>query len=167
MAENLNYEVVGSACYDNSPANCSEYGQLYTWEMVMNGESSSSGTPSGVRGICPEGWHVPSDVEWQNLIVSLGGDDLAGGALKAVNSWQSPNTGADNSSGFSALPGGSATWLYSGFIEKDRQASFWTTSEVTSATEQAYQRTLYYNAETVNRVSRHKNDGMSLRCLKD
>lgn len=167
MAENLDYEAVGSTCYENSEVNCSEYGRLYTWEMVMNGENSSTGTPSGVRGICPEGWHVPSDPEWQSLVVALGGDNLAGGALKSVDGWQSPNTGADNSSGFTALPGGSATWLYSGYIEIGRQASFWSSSESSSATEQAFPRTIYYDNETVNRISRHKNDGLSLRCVKD
>ncbi len=167
MAENLDYEVNGSACYDYFEINCDSYGKLYTWDMVMNGESSSAGTPSGVRGICPEGWHVPSTAEWQNLIVTLGGDPLAGGALKATEGWESPNTGAENSSGFSALPGGSAAWLYSGFLEKGRQASYWTSTEITSAPDQADQRTLYYNTEEVNRISRNKNDGLSLRCIKD
>lgn len=167
MAENLDYEVSGSACYDYLEANCSEYGQLYTWDMVMNNENSSSETPSGVRGICPEGWHIPSDPEWQNLIVALGGENLAGGALKALEGWQSPNTGADNTSGFTALPGGSATWLFSGFLEKGRQASFWSSTESSGATEQAFPRTIFYNSQNVNRVSRHKNDGLSLRCVKD
>jgi uncharacterized protein (TIGR02145 family) len=67
MAENLNFEPAsGSFCYNDSIKNCDTYGRLYTWAAAMGGAPSSS-TPSGVQGVCPEGWHVPSDVEWEKL----------------------------------------------------------------------------------------------------
>jgi uncharacterized protein (TIGR02145 family) len=167
MAENLNFEVPVSECYDYQEANCSEFGNLYQWGMVMNGEASSENVPSGVRGICPEGWHVPSNAEWQILVDALGGDLLAGGALKAAEGWESPNTGGDNSSGFTALAGGSATFNYINFLGKGTQASFWTATEVSPDDMKAYQRTLLHNSAEVRQGPRPRNDGLSLRCVKD
>jgi uncharacterized protein (TIGR02145 family) len=80
---------------------------LYSHNEVMNGAEPSNNNPSGVQGICPVGWHVPSVAEWQQLADFLGGASVAGGELKAVsNLWDFPNAGANNNTGFSALPGG-------------------------------------------------------------
>jgi uncharacterized protein (TIGR02145 family) len=109
MAQNLNYDVPGSMAYDNDPANAAIYGRLYNWNALMQGGSLIDANPSGVRGICPKGWHVPSQPEWLQLsnFISPGTPGLAGGAMKSVSPlWTSPNVGATNSSGFSALPGG-------------------------------------------------------------
>ena len=107
MAENLDYDVPGSECYDSLSSNCTQYGKLYRRSMVMNGSAPTNANPSGVQGICPKGWHVPSAAEWQQLIVFLGDSTTAGGALKAVSPlWAAPNSRATNSSGFTALPGG-------------------------------------------------------------
>ncbi|MDP4200024.1 MAG: FISUMP domain-containing protein [Bacteroidota bacterium] len=107
MAQNLNYDVPGSECYDSLSSNCAQYGKLYRRSMVMNGASPTNANPSGVQGICPKGWHVPSASEWQQLIDFLGDSTTAGGALKAVSPlWASPNSRATNSSGFTALPSG-------------------------------------------------------------
>jgi len=70
--KNLNYETENSWCYDNDGNNCDIYGRLYNWETMMNGEESSDEVPSGVQGICPDGWHVPSDNEWKILEMYLG-----------------------------------------------------------------------------------------------
>src|SRR5215469_10890371 len=64
MAENLNYNATGSKCYNDSTQYCDLYGRLYDWTTAMAGVSSSSANPSGVLGICPVGWHLPSDAEW-------------------------------------------------------------------------------------------------------
>ena len=107
MAENLRYNAPGSVCYNDNVSNCDIYGRMYTWETVMAGASPSNTAPSGVKGICPKGWHLPSEVEWTTLVNTVGGADVAGGPLKSTSSlWTPPNTGATNSSGFSALPGG-------------------------------------------------------------
>ncbi|MEZ5012683.1 MAG: FISUMP domain-containing protein [Chitinophagales bacterium] len=104
MAENLKYNAPGSDCYQEAFDNCNIYGRLYDWSTIMNGASSSSAEPSGVQGVCPDGFHVPSIAEWNTLINALGGISLAGGAMKSTDLWADPNTGATNSSGFNALP---------------------------------------------------------------
>ncbi len=74
MAENLrvfrdaNGNSITRYCYNNNTTNCNLYGGLYIWHTVMNGQSSSSSNPSGVQGICPTGWYVPSDAEWTELV---------------------------------------------------------------------------------------------------
>ena len=68
MKENLNYYVDNSFCYDDDDAMCDVYGRLYTWDAAMAGSSSSNNVPSGVQGVCPTGWHLPSDAEWQIMV---------------------------------------------------------------------------------------------------
>jgi len=89
-------------------ANYGTYGVLYNWPAAMAGKASSNNNPSGVQGVCPSGWHLPSDAEWTELSDYLGGQTLAGGKLKeeGTSHWASPNTEATNESGFTALPGG-------------------------------------------------------------
>jgi len=101
MAENLNYNASGSKCYDNNSANCNKYGRLYTWSTAMGGANSSGTIPSGVQGVCPVGWHLPSDAEWLTLVDYAGGMNVAGEKLKSQTGWN----GTDDF-GFSALPGG-------------------------------------------------------------
>jgi len=105
--------------YDNNSSNGNTYGALYTWAAAMNGSGSSYTNPSGVQGVCPAGWHLPGDAEWKELEMYLGmsqaeasdtgyrGTD-EGNKLKETGTthWNSPNTGATNESGFTALPGG-------------------------------------------------------------
>jgi uncharacterized protein (TIGR02145 family) len=114
MAENLKYFVDGSKLLDDEPLNEDIYGRLYTWEQVMNGEEASNENPSGVQGIAPDGWHIPSDTEWFELLYFLGAtfDDYAyfqdvTDKLREAGSehWGEGNT-ATNESGFTALPGG-------------------------------------------------------------
>jgi uncharacterized protein (TIGR02145 family) len=87
--------------YDNDPMNDGIYGKLYNHNAVMD-----------TRGLCPTGWHIPSDGEWTTLEIFLGGSSVAGGALKSTatqptpGGWNLPNTGGTNSSGFTARPGG-------------------------------------------------------------
>jgi uncharacterized protein (TIGR02145 family) len=90
--------------------NASTYGALYTWDAAMNGADSSSSSPSGIQGVCPDGWHLPSDSEWTEMINHLGGHDVAGGKLKETGNdhWISPNEGATNESGFTAIASGAA-----------------------------------------------------------
>jgi uncharacterized protein (TIGR02145 family) len=106
MAENLNFHGSGSTmlgrCYADIRENCVKYGRLYNWETVMNGETSSSSNPSYVSGICPAGWHVPSEAEWQELADFVDPTTMESGTkLKSATEWN----GTDEF-GFSALPGG-------------------------------------------------------------
>jgi uncharacterized protein (TIGR02145 family) len=102
MAKNLNWAGAGE-CYDNNSANCAIYGRLYDYREVTGGIWSDA-NPSGVQGICPNGWHVPSKAEWQELKDSLGGNP--GGMIKALTRWAAPNSYATNATGFAALGSG-------------------------------------------------------------
>ncbi len=128
MAENLNFNASGSLFYDNEAANGAIYGRLYSWDVIMNGEASSDKVPSGVKGICPEGWHLPSKAEWNILINNLGGELNAGGAIRDTVGWNPPNIGATNSSGFNAKPGGIENG--EGFFSDIGENVYWWTSTV-------------------------------------
>jgi uncharacterized protein (TIGR02145 family) len=109
MAKNLNYADFG-VCYDNVPANCETYGRHYTFSDLTNNETSDA-NPSGVRGLCPEGWHVPSKAEVQELLDFLGGGSfIPAPKLCAPGLWTGSGAAQiTNSSGFSLLPGGNQT----------------------------------------------------------
>lgn len=110
MAENLKYEGAVGYCYDSLTSNCKKYGKLYPWSVAMGGSAASNAVPSGVEGICPKGWHIPSEAEWDVLFTYLGGRSVAGSLLRAQPPlWNGKNGGAD-SVGFNALPGGHAYW---------------------------------------------------------
>jgi uncharacterized protein (TIGR02145 family) len=128
---------------------------LYTWYAINDS-----------RNVCPTGWHLPTDAEWTTLTTYLGGESVAGGKLNETGTthWQSPNTGATNESGYTALPGGyqrSGTFYYMGYV-----GSWWSTTE--SSTTDAYYRHTYYINSNVDRFSGgNKDDGFSVRCLRD
>lgn len=132
MAENLNYETSsGSRCYDNDPTNCSIYGRLYDWGTTMAGTSGSSANPSGVRGICPRGWHLPSNDEWETLVDFVGGWETAGTKLKSSTGWVDRYGDSANGTdeyGFSALPGGDF-WCVTGFGGIGVAGNWWTSEE--------------------------------------
>jgi uncharacterized protein (TIGR02145 family) len=172
MAENLNCDVSGSKCYDNSDANCATYGRLYDWETAMNlpGCNSKScasqiGTPH--RGICPSGWHIPSDEDWKKLInyveSSNGCSNCAARYLKADNGWDSNGNGNDKY-GFSALPGGYGN--SDGSFGNVGNFGFWrSASEYTSYG--AYSRDMDYLDEGVLYSHYDKSYLLSVRCLQD
>lgn len=165
---------------DNNPSNKPTYGLLYNWKAVMGSSSSSSANPSGVQGICPDGWHVPSDAEWTQLTdyVSSQSEYVCGSdstyiakALAGTTGWSSStNTCAvgntpsqNNSTGFSALPAG----LYDGdYLDFGDYALFWSATERNS--DFAYNRTLGYDYAGVSRGNYFtKYLGFSVRCVRD
>ncbi len=116
MAENLNYRTPDgtSRCYptsgntsltDRDNTNCDIYGRLYNWNTAMNGATSSTAVPNGVRGVCPAGWHLPSESEYEELNKAVGREKVAGKKLKTTSGWNNNGNGTDEF-GFSALPGG-------------------------------------------------------------
>jgi uncharacterized protein (TIGR02145 family) len=142
--------------YDGNDNNITEYGRLYTWYVIKD-----------PRGVCPAGWHVPSDAEWSVLGSYLGGDNAAGGKLKEAGTahWMSPNTAADNSTGFTALPSG---FRYSNgtFSDAVLACTFWTSTEYDN--EYPWLRDLYAIESYLNRYYGYgKSFGFSVRCLKD
>ncbi len=127
MTENLNYNAAGSVCYDNKDENCAKYGRLYDWPTAMNGAASSGKSPSRVQGVCPAGWHLPSDGEWSILEREIGGDKTAGKKLKSKSGWKKGN-GTDEVE-FSALPGG-ARDAEGKFVKIDTDGNWWSATEI-------------------------------------
>lgn len=164
------YYVYGYSGTDVSAAkataNYTTYGVLYNWSAIMAGSTSSSANPSGVQGVCPAGWHIPSDAEWTELTDYLGGTNVAGGKLKesGTTHWISPNTSATNEMDFTALPGGNRQ-ITSSFSGISMYGLWWSATE-DDATD-AWYRVLYYDYEIVNRYNYYKDYGFSVRCVKD
>jgi uncharacterized protein (TIGR02145 family) len=132
------------------------YGRLYTGYAVI-----------GNQNICPAGWHVPNNDEWMELIDHLGGLSVAGGALKEAgfDHWISPNVGATNSSGFTALPHGIRRQTLGTFAMLGRTGSFWTSTEYGS--DAAYAKILNTANESVEETTNMKIIGHGVRCVKD
>jgi uncharacterized protein (TIGR02145 family) len=149
MAENLNYDVSGSKCHDNNPANCERYGRLYDWKTAMN--------------VCPAGWHLPSKSEWEQLAEAVGGEKVAGKRLKARSGWGNSGNGTDDYS-FSALPGGyglsDGTFYFIGYL-----GNWWSTSE--SSSDIVYIQTMHYEYEDAYWGNSVKSNLYNVRCLQD
>ena len=147
----------GATCWYNNDSvtyNC-PYGKLYNWYAVAD-----------QRNVCPTGWHVPSDTEWTTLTTFLGGELVAGGKMKSTGTqyWTSPNSDADNSSGFSGLPGGLR--YFAGALDDIGYNGYWWSSSQFNGNS-AWYRGLYYGLSTVGRTNFNKLSGFSVRCLKD
>jgi len=171
MAENLNYNASGSKCgngsslSDANTSTCDTYGRLYNWSTAMNGATSSNTNPSKVRGVCPSGWHLPSNEEWTTLTNFVGTN--AGTKLKAINGWNNHNGSSDNGTddyGFSALPGGYGNSI--GYFNDVGYYGYWWSS-TESNTSYAYSRYMTYGTATVSSNSYDKTDFFSVRCVQD
>ena len=176
------YDTTDAYCYynNNVSGEADTYGALYTWAGAMGDNAvSSSNNPSGVQGICPNGWHLPSDDEWKELEMELGmsqseadQSEIRGtneGSKLASNSslWNNgilENNAEFGSSGFSALPSG-CRWDNGSFFGKENNAYFWSATEASST--HAWSRLLTYYEAGVWRYDTYKSYGFSVRCLKD
>ncbi len=132
----------------------------------MAGATSSASNPSDRQGVCPSGWHLPSDAEWTTLTSYLGGESVAGGKLKEAGTahWTSPNTGATNESGFTALPGGYR--YHNGTFILIGNYGYWSSSTEDNV-DYAWPRNLRYSGGYVSRVANSKGDGLSVRCVRN
>lgn len=160
MAENLNYKVDSSWCYEGSADSCSKYGRLYQWAAAMgldtsyNGKSWNGSLPH--QGICPNGWHIPSESEWNSLSDHIGrftvGDELR------ARSW-----GGTDGVGFNALPAG-FRYRYGVFSSVGKNTYLWSSTETDSVN--VWYRLL---SSDYNNMDHHdlKKTGASVRCLKD
>ncbi|MCF8294977.1 MAG: hypothetical protein K9I34_02840 [Bacteroidales bacterium] len=148
-------------------SNLETYGVLYNWPAAMSGSASSTAVPSGVTGVCPTGWHLPSHEEWEILTDYLGGAPEAGGKLKenGLDHWISPNAGATNVSGFTALPGGMLG--NNGTFSELGIAGYWW-SATSFDTTMALSRNISYLSASINSSFLYeKKLGFSVRCVKD
>jgi uncharacterized protein (TIGR02145 family) len=149
-----------------TPSNLTKYGYLYNWYAAKGIYTNGTIVSTDTLNICPKGWHVPTDTEWTTLTAELGGESVAGGKMKSIGTayWSSQSAGTDNSSGFSALPGGFR--LTDGSFNNLRNsAAFWSATEVDA--DGARFRRLDYNSSNVSRNSYEKQLGACIRCLKD
>ncbi|NOZ45452.1 MAG: T9SS type A sorting domain-containing protein [Chlorobi bacterium] len=156
--------------YNDDSANSDIYGALYTWAAAMNGAASSETNPSNVQGVCPDGWHLPSDAEWTELTDYLGGIEIAGGKMKETGTshWSVPNEGATNESGFNALPGGVRGPNNSEyFFAMGEQGKFHSTTTESDDSTRTYNRRLYYDSAEVDEDTDNSNNSLSVRCLKN
>lgn len=165
-----NNGTIEKYCYNDLESNCDVYGGLYQWAEVVQYLYGATNTTSwnpvpsdNIIGICPSGWHLPSSSELLTLVNYLGGIDVAGGKLKEAGTthWVSPNTGATNESGFSALPGGYRT--FDGNL--GYRAYFWSSTEVNAT----YAHSRYAEKDNIwfYVAENPKYNGYSVRCLKD
>ncbi|WP_458451066.1 fibrobacter succinogenes major paralogous domain-containing protein [Fibrobacter sp.] len=182
MAQNLNYkgpsekDTIGY-CYGNNSANCNKYGRLYTWATAMGstedkcGDGKNCDISERARGICPEGWHLPSNNEWQTLLEHA---DRDANKLKSTEGWSNGGNGTDDY-GFTALPGGyaeqgdGASLPDDYFKDEGAYAIFWSSTQVDDEDHtQAYRPYLKDdNKVSESNSNNYKGFGFSVRCLKD
>ena len=147
------------AWHNNDIDNKDPYGALYNWQATKN-----------TKGLCPSGWHVPTDTEWQILVDCLGGGSIAGGEMKSTRTdpdphprYNDPNTGATDRSGFSGLPAGlrrsNGTFRDIGFY-----GAWWSVTDGTAG--DAWHRSIFYADTTVYHFVYGKSSGMSIRCVR-
>ena len=174
MAENLNYKTANSYCYGDDPDKCNIYGRLYKWSAAVGRSEEECGyyhecnLPVGnIRGACPEGWHLPSEGEFELLVIAVDGSLIqylgpndAGTKLKSVEGWNNSGNGTDIYS-FSALPAG-----HSGFdgkyVNEGDHTYFWSSTQ-----DGSYAYRMYLENDIANLYRDSKFYGFSVRCLMD
>ena len=183
MAENLNYDynegTAKSYCYSNSSANCDKYGRLYVWSAAMDSAAvfsdagkgcgygttcaaASTSSTTVVRGVCPDGWHLPSNSDWSTLWAAIGGTSTAGTKLKSTSDWDSSGNGED-AYGFSVLPAG--YYSNGSFYNAGDSGYFWSSTE--DGSNGAYNKYFRYSNSYVYEYYNGKGFGFSVRCLRN
>jgi uncharacterized protein (TIGR02145 family) len=152
MAENLNYKPLAgnSWSYDNNESNCDKWGTLYDWNTA--------------KAACPSGWHLPTKAEWNTLVTAAGGRDIAGDKLKAKNGWEETTFNGTDNFGFTARSGG--------FREIDGKymiGGYWwmATEDKDESGRACVFRIVYFDFEYYYEFIHDKNEGLSIRCVKD
>ena len=173
MAENLNVgtringslnqtnnSTIEKYCYNDLVSNCNIYGGLYQWDEAMQFVITE-----GTKGICPTGWHFPTYAEWNTLRTFLGGYPIAGGKMKEAGftHWTSPNTGANNSSGFTALPGGHRS--FDGIFQTLNYDALFNSSSLNGPFTVGW--LIHNNEEYLWNGNLYKTEGVSVRCIKN
>lgn len=177
MAENLNVgtiidggqdatnnDIIEKYCYNNIDSLCSIYGALYQWYEMMN--YLQDNIHGIIQGICPSGWHLPTDNEWTELIDFLGGVSIAGGKLKEAGTihWESPNVGATNGSSFTALPSGGGNYVGTFFLS-GIFGMWWSSTQDNANGASLWN--LNYNRNKIDSYYEYVRNYCSVRCVKD
>ena len=181
MAENLNYAdsvktpslLKRNWCYNNKAENCAVAGRLYTWTAAIDSATLYDGVncrfrqctlPAKVQGICPSGWHLPTDTEWETLFAEVGGNSMASKALRSQTGWGNDN-GSDEY-GFSALPAGYRS--ESGYYyDAGSRSSFWSLTEFRDLSVGLDANRMDFCNEVSYYCNHFYGEGLSVRCLKD
>jgi uncharacterized protein (TIGR02145 family) len=182
LAENLNCNVPDSKCYNNDPTNCATYGRLYDWATAMalpsscNTSSCSSRINAKHQGVCPSGWHIPSNADWNVLMKFVNPSCSnnnncadAGTKLKATSGWNDYSSSSGNGTDahyFAALPGGGGSPNGS-FSSVSANGYWWSTMEDYDYAIYAYHRRIYYSSALVHWSLNDKIVFYSVRCLQD
>jgi len=167
MAENLNYTADSSWCYLRNPSYCETYGRLYTWKSAMAGLESSGTEPSGVQGVCPSGWHLPSFAEWRTLrdyADANSGGDPSGYHLKSTSGWLDDGNGSD-AFGLSLTPGGYDPFDH--LFEALGTMGTWWSSTVAGYPSAAYYMFIVDSDDYFYSSNTSKKNALSVRCLKN
>ena len=184
MAENLNYSdsvktpilLKRCWCYNNRTENCAVAGRFYTWVAAIDsvalydggngvdcGYGKTCTLPTKVQGICPDGWHLPTETEWESLFKAVGGSSTAGSELKSTSGWNGGN--GKDAFGFSALPTGYRGY-YGDYSFEGGGAYFWSSTEIESGNANGI--SLRYDEGSAGlNSSTNKDLGRSVRCLQD
>lgn len=196
MAENLNFAydkgTGKSFCYDDNDDNCAVTGRFYTWAAAIDsfalandeenpmecGDGKTCTLPDVVKGVCPDGWHLPSKAEWDELFETVGGLDVASLKLRSQSGWSEKGDGidaygfsGDDAFGFSILPSGGATYPANGalyeayFYSVGKYSYLWTSTE--SGKKNAYYVSFLHYAEAVYWDASHKYSSRAVRCVKN
>ncbi|MEQ8907554.1 MAG: FISUMP domain-containing protein [Vicingaceae bacterium] len=164
------YYVYGYQGNDTAAAKATDnyrnYGVLYNFSAAAQGGALDPEIPNQIKGVCPEGWHLPTDAEWTQLTDYLGGRPFAGGKLKATDTtfWKSPNTAATNETGFTALPAGFRA-SNNKFEDIRKNAFFWSATE--NGANLAWFRNMSHLYGDVYRIDFFKESALCVRCIRD
>ncbi len=169
--------AITRVCPDNNATRCEEYGGLYTYSVMMNGASPSASNPSGVQGICPSGWHIPSESEWLQLISSVGGSSGAAPKLRSSRKdpdphprWHSATVSTDDY-GFSALPAGFRNDQNQN-VNMGNWSMWWSTTDAPTpgtliAPDISFPSSNFSTTNILPKTSTPAEWAVSVRCLKD
>ena len=154
-----NNNIIEKLCFNNDEANCQIYGALYTWNEMLKYNNTA------ITGICPTGFIIPSKQIFEELITFAGDGSIAGGKLKQTGTtlWNSPNTGATDAYGFTALPSGYLEGNV--FLNINRNTIFWTSDSFDS--DNAFAKLFSYNKAEVTDTTLSKNIAVSVRCMRN
>lgn len=145
--------------------NYATYGVLYNWAAAMNGSSNNSSN-STIQGVCPNGWHLPDDADWDSLAEFMGGKSLSGEKLResGTTHWKGLNSYSTNDFDFTALPGG-YRYNYGTFYTNGSRGHWWSATQYDSSL--AWYRLIYYDKKELDKNYINKGVGFSVRCVRD
>lgn len=170
MAENLRFKARGASCYEGKESNCPLYGRYYTWSQAMNTNAHCDSkvckliSEKNYQGVCPSGWHIPSNADWKHLVtyVNHKAQGRSAQVLKSTFAWKENN--GTNESGFNVVPSG-YRFMGGNFMNAGKLGRFWSTSQVNEV--QAYSWQLEEGMRGFVELNDYKSNEMPVRCVEN